>query len=263
MTTDSLRSTRILVTNDDGIHAPGLHALERIAHTLSDDVWAVAPETEQSAASHSLTTRRPLRVRRFGERRFAVDGTPTDCVLVAVNSVLKDRKPGLVLSGINHGGNLAEDVGYSGTVAAAMEGALLGIKAIAFSQLRKDDNPANFEMAEHFAPGIIEQLGQLSWSPDLLFNVNFPALPVEGVNGIRIGRQGRRDVMVGLVEGQDPAGRPYLWIGDFGPDHSQEQGTDLAGIREGAITITPLHQNLTHEESLAQLSEVFGEPGRT
>ncbi|MFC4351301.1 5'/3'-nucleotidase SurE [Fodinicurvata halophila] len=262
MTAETLRSARILVTNDDGIHAPGLHALERIAHSLSDDVWTVAPETEQSAASHSLTTRRPLRVRRFGDRRFAVDGTPTDCVLVAVNSILKEQKPVVLLSGINHGGNLAEDVGYSGTVAAAMEGALLGLKAIAFSQLRKDDNPAEFGMAEHLAPGIVEKLYHLSWSPDLLFNVNFPARSVEQVSGIRIGRQGRRDVMVGLVEGQDPAGRPYVWIGDFGPDQSQEEGTDLAGIREGAITITPLHQNLTDEQALVQLSEVFGEPGR-
>ena len=132
----SLRTARILVTNDDGIHAPGLKALERVAKSLSKDVWTVAPEVEQSAASHSLTTRRPLRLRKFGPRRFAVDGTPTDCVLVAVHKVLADKVPDLVLSGFNHGGNLGEDVTYSGTVAAAMEATALSIPAIALSQCR-------------------------------------------------------------------------------------------------------------------------------
>ena len=132
----TLRTARILVTNDDGIHAPGLKALERVAKSLSKDVWTVAPEVEQSAASHSLTTRRPLRLRKFGPRRFAVDGTPTDCVLVAVHKVLAEKAPDLVLSGFNHGGNLGEDITYSGTVAAAMEATALGIPAIALSQCR-------------------------------------------------------------------------------------------------------------------------------
>jgi len=253
----ALRRERILVTNDDGIHAPGLKALEAVARTLSDDVWVVAPETEQSAASHSLTIRRPLRIRRFGDRRLAVDGTPTDCVVIAVNHILKDRHPGLVLSGVNHGGNLAEDVGYSGTVAAAMEGALLGIRAIAFSQLRVGEGPTDFTPAEHFGPDIVRRLYGLAPERDLLFNVNFPALKPEEIAGVRVARQGRRDDMVGVLEVNDPSGRPYLWIGHWGEDTSGEKDSDLAAIQDGAVSVTPLHLDLTHKESLRLLREQF------
>ncbi len=253
----ALRGKRILVTNDDGIHAPGLKALETIAHSLSDDVWVVAPETEQSAASHSLTIRRPLRIRRFGERRLSVDGTPTDCVVVAVNHILRDQQPGLILSGVNHGGNLAEDVGYSGTVAAAMEGALLGIRAIAFSQLRYGDGPTDFSVAEKFGPDIVRKLYSLAPERDLLFNVNFPPLAPEDVTGVRVARQGRRDDMVGVVEVNDPSGRPYLWIGHWGDDTTREEDTDLAAIQAGAVSVTPLHIDLTHKSSLPLLRECF------
>lgn len=253
----ALRDVRILVTNDDGIHAPGLKALEAVACSLSDDVWVVAPEVEQSAASHSLTVRRPLRVRRFGERRLAVDGTPTDCVVVAVNHLLKDRRPGLVLSGVNHGGNLAEDVGYSGTVAAAMEGALLGIRAIAFSQLRRGDAPTEFAAAERFGPSIVRRLFDLPPRRDLLFNVNFPAVPPESVTDIRVVRQGRRDDTVGVVDGHDPSGRSYVWIGHWGGDATSEPDTDLAAVQAGAVSVTPLHIDLTHHGSLGLLRERF------
>lgn len=253
----ALRGERILVTNDDGIHAPGLKALEAVARSLSEDVWVVAPETEQSAASHSLTIRRPLRTRRFGERRLAVDGTPTDCVVVAVNHILKDKRPGLILSGVNHGGNLAEDVGYSGTVAAAMEGALLGIRAIAFSQLRSGEAPTDFSAAEHFGPDIVRTLYGIAPERDLLFNVNFPALPPGEVTGVRVARQGRRDDMVGVVEVNDPSGRPYLWIGHWGDDTTGEEDTDLAAIQAGAVSVTPLHIDLTHAASLPLLRECF------
>lgn len=254
----ALRKERILVTNDDGIHAPGLKVLEAIAHSLSDDVWVVAPESEQSATSNSLTIRRPLRVRRFAERRLAVDGTPTDCVVVAVNHILKDRHPGLVLSGVNHGGNLAEDVGYSGTVAAAREAALLGIRAIAFSQLRGGEAPTDFTVAEKFAPDIVRRLYSMPPERDLLFNVNFPPIAPEAITGMRVARQGRRDAMVGVIEVNDPSGRPYLWIGHWGEDTTGEEDTDLAAIQAGAISVTPLHIDLTHEASLALLREHFG-----
>lgn len=253
----ALRGERILVTNDDGIHAPGLKALEAVARSLSDDVWVVAPETEQSATSHSLTIRRPLRIRRFSEQRLAVDGTPTDCVVVAVNHILKDKRPGLVLSGVNHGGNLAEDVGYSGTVAAAMEGALLGIRAIAFSQLRGSEAPTDFAAAEYFGPDIVRRLYRMAPERDLLFNVNFPPLGPEEVTGVRVARQGRRDAMVGVVEVNDPSGRPYLWIGHWGDDTTGEEDTDLAAIQAGAVSVTPLHIDLTHPASLPLLREQF------
>ena len=253
----NLQNARILVTNDDGIHAPGIHALERIAKGLSQDVWVVAPESEQSATSHSLTLRRPLRVRHFGERRLAVDGTPTDCVLVAHHKLMGEKVPDLVLSGVNHGGNLGEDVTYSGTVAAAMEGTVLGMPSIAFSQIRPADQPAQWQTAEHFAPDIIRRLASVAWPKDVLFNVNFPALPPEQVTGMVVCRQGQRDLGTELVDGVDPGGRPYIWIGQFQSDDTSQQDSDLAAVAQGAISITPLHLDLTHSATLESLRKVF------
>jgi 5'-nucleotidase len=249
-----LENARILVTNDDGIHAPGIKTLERIAKALSKDVWVVAPETEQSATSHSLTLRRPLRSRKQGPRRFSVDGTPTDCVLVAHRHLLRDRAPDLVLSGINHGTNLGEDVTYSGTVAAAMEAAILGVRAVAFSQMRPNEGRIDWRTAEQFAPRILRRLAVLPWPRDLLINVNFPPLPPEEIKGVRSCRQGRRDEGTTINEGVDPAGRPYLWLGNFLSDASSDHGTDLAAIMEGAIGVTPLHMDLTHKATLKKLA---------
>jgi 5'-nucleotidase len=252
-----LSAARVLVTNDDGIHAPGLEALTGIAKGLSDDVWVVAPDTEQSAASHSLTLRRPLRVREFGPRRFSVDGTPTDCVLVALHRIMADKPATLVLSGINHGANLGEDVTYSGTIAAAMEGALLGVPSIAFSQMRDDKGMIQWATAERHGPEIIRNLTSFAWPPELLVNVNFPPRPPDRVAGIRICRQGRRDTATQVVEGYDPAGREYLWIGDFLNDKTSEPDTDLAAVMDGAISITPLHLDLTHKATLERLEGLF------
>ena len=254
----STSKLRILVTNDDGIHAPGLKALERVARSLSEDVWTVAPEVEQSATSHSLTTRRPLRLRSFGRRRYSVDGTPTDCVLVAVNKVLADRRPDLVLSGFNHGGNLGEDVTYSGTVAAAMEGATLGIHSVALSQVRAEGKAVDFRPGEAHAAEVIRKLLEMDWPHDLLMNVNFPiAKNPKDIKEVRVVRQGRRDNQVGLIEGRDPGGRPYVWIGDFPDDVTKEKKTDLAAIAEGAIAVTPLHLDLTHRGQLRRMAKVF------
>ena len=250
----NLASARILVTNDDGIHAPGLKVLERIAKRLSRDVWVVAPETEQSAASHALTLRRPLRIRRLAARRFSVDGTPTDCTLLGLRRILPGRRPDLLLSGVNHGGNLGEDVTYSGTVAAALEATLLGVRAVAFSQLRGGDGPVHWATAEHFAPDILARLCAFEWPCDVLVNVNFPALPADRVREIRTCRQGRREASVEIVEGTDPKGRPYVWIGDFSSDHSDHPESDLRALAEGAISVTPLHIDMTHGASL----EPFG-----
>ena len=250
-----LSGRRILVTNDDGIHATGLARLERIARTLSDDVWVVAPETEQSGAAHSLTLTQPLRVRRLDDRRFSVRGTPSDCVLMASARLLGERQPDLVLSGVNRGANLGEDVTYSGTVAAAMEGTLLGIPSIAFSQvLSHADHSAKWHTAEHFAPGLIRWLMDCGWPKNVLININFPDAEPAAVAGVEVAAQGRRDVGDLMMEQRkDPRGFPYYWIGfrkTVGPPPSE---TDLNAARQGRISITPLHLDLTHFETCARL----------
>jgi len=249
----SLESARILVTNDDGIQAPGIGVLERLARQLSDDVWVVAPETEQSATSHSLTVRRPLRLRQLDDRRFSVDGTPTDSVVVGVGKVLKDRKPDLVLSGINQGANLGEDVIYSGTVAAAMEAALLGLPAIAVSLVRRGDHDYRWATAERVVPDVVRRICAGGFQRDMLVNINVPDCPPEAVQGVRVCRQGRRDVETEVVEGVDPGGRPYVWIGDYMVDRSKDPATDLAAVREGYVSVTPLHFDLTAHARLSAL----------
>jgi 5'-nucleotidase len=221
----------------------------------------VAPEVEQSAASHALTTRRPLRIRRFGPRRYAIDGTPTDCVLVALHRVIRGRPPDLVLSGINQGGNLGEDVTYSGTVAAALEAALLGLPAVAFSQLRAANGPMVWATAERYAPEILRALVGIAWPPDLLFNVNFPSTPPDQVTGIRACHQGRRQSGVEIIDGEDPGGRPYVWIGDFSSHHSEYAESDLRAVADGAISVTPLHLDMTHRSTLENLPALLATAG--
>ena len=252
-----LAKARILVTNDDGIQAPGLEVLERIARAVSDDVWVVAPEQEQSATSHSLTVRRPLRIRHLDARRYSIDGTPTDCVVVAYSKVMREHKPDLVLSGVNQGGNLGEDVTYSGTVAAAMEAALLGIPAVALSQVRSGEHDYRWETAERHGPDVLRRLAKAGWARDMLVNVNFPDLPPDEVQGVNVCRQGRRDIATDVVEGVDPGGRPYVWIGDFASDETLEEDTDLAAIMRGEVAVTPLHLDLTYDSRLAALETSF------
>ena len=253
-----LSAARILVTNDDGIHAPGLKALERIAKQLSSDVWVVAPESEQSAVAHSLTLRRPLRNRKLARRRFSVDGTPTDCVLVAQKHILEQRPADLVLSGINHGVNLGEDVTYSGTIAAAFEGALLGVKSIALSQQRGPDGTTHYGAAEQLAPDIVRKLVAEAWPRDVLMNVNFPDLAADRVAGVSLCRQGRRKSSTRVIPDKDPSGRPCLWVGDYPSEETLERRTDLAAIAAGYVSVTPLHLDLTHRSSLQRLAGLFG-----
>ncbi|HXS06339.1 MAG TPA: 5'/3'-nucleotidase SurE, partial [Rhizomicrobium sp.] len=176
---------RILVTNDDGIHAPGLAVAEKIARALSDDVWVIAPETEQSGASHSLTLTMPLRLRKVGERRYAVSGTPTDCVMMGCLQLLKDKPPGLILSGVNWGSNLADDVTYSGTIAGAMEGCALGIPSVAMSQAGDEETREMIDWSpgETYGPKLLRDLLDAGWPQGTLMNVNFPALPAAEVKG--------------------------------------------------------------------------------
>jgi 5'-nucleotidase len=253
----NLSKARILVTNDDGFHAPGLKVLEKIARQLSDDVWVVAPSLEQSGAGHSLTLRRPLQTRRFSRRRFAVEGTPTDCVLVAVKSLIPGRKPDLVLSGVNHGANLGEDVTYSGTVSAAMEATLIGIPAIALSQVRDPQRPIQWKTAERHGADVIRKLTRFPWTKGVLMSVNFPNVANGAVSGIRLARQGRRIATIELVPVTDPGGRPYLWIGDFASDEPLDKGSDLAAVAEGAIAVTPLHLDLTHQGMMRKMRKAF------
>lgn len=253
-----LARARVLIANDDGIHAPGLKLLERVVRPLVREVWVVAPETEQSAASHSLTMRRPLYLRRMARRRYAVDGTPTDCVLLAAHQVLKGRPPDLVLSGINRGGNLGEDALYSGTVAAAMEGALLGIPAIAFSLAYDDGDRVSWPTAEHWAAEVLRRLDGIAWPRTVLLNVNLPSVPADRVIGIEITRQGRHKIGGSMIEGIDPRGHPYFWIGGGREEDRALAGTDLEAIHRGAVSITPLSLDLTCEPAVAALQASLG-----
>ncbi len=252
---------RILVTNDDGIHAEGLAALERIASRISDDVWIVAPETEQSGASRALTLAEPIRVRRAGPRRFAVRGTPTDCILVGIQHLLEGAAPDLVLSGVNRGMNAGEDVTMSGTVAGAIEGMAMGVPAIALSQMLRyggTDADHPFAAAEAMGAEIVGRLARLGWGGDVVINVNFPACRPEAVRGVAVTRQGFRGVRNRYTERRtDLRGRDYFWLGYKADAFRPGAGTDLEALAEDRVSVTPLHIDLTHEPSLARLRAAF------
>lgn len=252
-----LAEARILVSNDDGINSPGLKLLAKLARTLCPDVWIVAPEQEQSGASHSLTISRPLRIRKLGARRYAVDGTPTDCVLLAVNTILRGKRPTLMLSGVNAGANLGEDVTYSGTVAAAMEATLLEVPAIAFSQHYADRHAIPWRTAEAHAATVIKRLTAMPWPRNTLVNVNFPAVPADQVKGIAATRQGRRKIGDGVIKRADPRGRPYYWIGPLRDEAPDRPGTDLHAITDGKVSLSPIYLDFTNGPALAELTKVF------
>jgi 5'-nucleotidase len=251
---------RILVTNDDGIHARGLGIAETVARRFSDDVWVVAPSDEQSGAGHSLTLTRPLRLRQHGERRFSVTGTPTDAVMMALLEVL-DGPPDLILSGVNRGANLGEDVTYSGTVSAAMEGALAGIRSVALSQVYAREavgEDVSFAAAEAWGERALRPLLDMPFAPGMLVNVNFPALPADEVKGIRVVGQGIRDYgRASMVRHIDPRGFPYYWLHFGGIVRTSGHDTDLEAIADGHIAVTPLHLDLTYREALTSLAASY------
>ena len=252
---------RILLTNDDGVNARGLKVLEGIARKFSDDIWIVAPTEEQSGAGRSLTLTLPVRVRKLGERRFCVTGTPTDAVMMAIAHIMKDHRPDLILSGVNRGGNLGEDVTYSGTVSAAMEGALAGIPSIALSQVLNRDRMGDavpFAAAEAWAEQVLQPLLAQPMEARTLVNINFPALTPSEVGGVRVVRQGLRDYgRLRLVQRTDPRGYEYFWFG-LGPmTQTPGHSTDLETVADGFISVTPLHLDLTHEPSLARIEELY------
>jgi 5'-nucleotidase len=252
---------RILLTNDDGVNAPGLAVLETIARSISNDIWIVAPSEEQSGTGHSLTLTRPVRLRQLGPQHFCVTGTPTDAVMMGLAHIMKDCRPDLILSGVNRGANLAEDVTYSGTVSAAMEGALAGIRSIALSQAYAREGMADevpFDTASSWGERVLRPLLDVPFDPGTLVNINFPPLAADQVRGVRVVRQGIRDYgRLRIVEGRDPRGYPYFWFG-LGPAVSTPaHATDLEALGDGFISVTPLHLDLTHDRSLAPLIQRY------
>ena len=252
---------RILVTNDDGIHAEGLDVCEKIARELSDDVWIIAPESDQSGVAHSLTLNDPLRLREVGERRFAVRGTPTDCVIMGARHVLNGKMPDLVLSGVNRGRNAGEDVIYSGTVAGAVEGTVIGVPSLALSQAyaSRSGRPPYWETGLRYGPDIIRRVMAQGIPRDVLVNVNFPDCAPDDVKRIVVTAQGRRrQERVQIDKRKDGRGNPYYWIAymrhGFVP---AEDGTDLAALDEHCIAVTPLRLDMTDAPYMTKLAELF------
>jgi 5'-nucleotidase len=251
---------RILCTNDDGIHAEGLQTLEAVARQLSDDVWVVAPETDQSGVSHSLSLNDPLRLREISARHFAVKGTPTDCVIMGVRHLMHEHRPDLVLSGVNRGQNVAEDVSYSGTVAGAIEGTILGVPSIALSQAygpggRRD---VKWRCAEHHGAGIVRKLLEIGIPKGILVNVNFPDCEPGEVEGPALVNQGQRNQeLLRLDERMDGRGNAYFWVTFERRKITPSNGTDLWAIANRQIAITPLRLDMTDEPTLTHYAQAF------
>jgi 5'-nucleotidase len=242
----------ILLSNDDGISSEGIAALQEALASL-DEIWVVAPDRDQSAVSHSLTLHRPLRIEPVGPRVFRVDGTPTDCINLAINGILPER-PRLVISGINRGANLGDDITYSGTVSAAMEATLLGVPAIAVSLVARER--FDFAPAAAFTRQLAHVVLDDHMPPDTLLNVNVPELPLHEIKGYALTRQGKRRYGDVIVEKVDPRGRKYYWIGGNQLDFVDSEGTDFNAIQQGLISITPLHLDLTNYASLTRLQHL-------
>jgi 5'-nucleotidase len=240
--------TRILLTNDDGIHSNGLIKLEEALKEIGD-VYVVAPASEMSGAAHSLTLARPLRIRQIDERHWTVDGTPTDCVTLALNKILPpDNLPDICASGINHGGNLGDDATYSGTVAGALEATILGVPGLAFSLVTRDR--FDFREAAQFAVVAVRKVLADGLPEGTLLNINFPAKPIKGV---RVTRQGIKNARPVITEHIDPRGKAYFWIGEEYFNNSSAEGTDYKAIEEGYISVTPLKSDMTDHRALTAI----------
>jgi len=257
----AVSSMRILITNDDGIHSEGLDACTEIAGALSEDVWVIAPEFDQSGVSHSLSLNDPLRLREIGERRFAVKGTPTDCIIMGARHLMKDQPPALVLSGVNRGRNAGEDVIYSGTVAGALEGTILGIPSFALSQAYKSRSgqPPHWATAVRFAPRIIRRVLEAGIPRDVLVNINFPDCAPADVKGIAVTAQGRnRQERLQIDARQDGRGNAYYWIAYVRMrGMPPADGTDTSALAANRIAVTPLRLNMTDDPFMTRLAELF------
>ncbi|MCE9507093.1 MAG: 5'/3'-nucleotidase SurE [Alphaproteobacteria bacterium] len=254
-----LSEARILISNDDGIHSDGIKVLEEAARLLTPNVWVVAPENQQSAAGHSLTIHMPLRLKEYDQDHIAVYGTPTDSVLVGIQKVMKDFQPHLVLSGVNHGQNTADDVTYSGTIAAAFEATLMGVPAIAFSQdFDEVGGKPDWSVAREYLPKILKAFEGKEWDNNVLMSVNFPVRKPGVTPEIRVRPQGHYSMEdQEMVHCIDPRGRPYYWIGAPPKRNEIDQSTDVGSMKAGHVTITPLSLNLTHRPTLQVLEGIF------
>jgi 5'-nucleotidase len=252
---------RILVTNDDGIHAEGLDVCEEIAKALSDDVWVVAPEHDQSGVAHSLSLNDPLRLRQVADNRFAVRGTPTDCVIMGARHVLDGKQIDLILSGVNRGRNVGEDVIYSGTVAGAMEGTILDIPSIALSQSynSRSGQPPFWETSQRFAPDIIRKVLAQGVRRDVLVNINFPNCRPEEVKGVTVAPLGRRrQERLHIDKRHDGRGNPYYWVAYSRQNAFQvDRGSDMEALDSNRIAITPLKIDITDQPTMVGLAELF------
>jgi len=256
---------RILVTNDDGIHSPGLVVAEKIARSLTDDVWVLAPENEQSGASHSLTLAAPLRLRQIDARHHAVSGTPTDCIMMGCLHLLKDHRPDLILSGVNWGSNLGDDVTYSGTIAGAMEGCALGIPSIALSQAydEEDRRTIDWSAGEAHGPDLVRRLVNAGWPQGLLLNVNFPGCAADEVQGVVAVPQGTYDLQsTEIIQRTDVRQRAYYWIGLRRRKGAPAENSDLGAVHARKISVTPLHLNLTEMAVLEKIQSVLDDSRR-
>lgn len=251
---------RILLTNDDGVRARGMGVLREIALQLSDDVWVVAPESEQSAASRGVSLHNPVQCKKLEDKVYAVTGTPTDSVILGLRDVLADNPPDLILSGVNRGQNMAEDVTFSGTVAGALQGMQMGVPSIALSLAKgfQGVHSLPWETVIEHGPDLVKRLLAAGWPKNVVLNVNFPDRAPDDVAGVQITRQGHRDFnMTGIDERKHPRGGKYFWLTYGGARSNPAQGTDLRAIYDGFISITPLHVDLTHKQTLDALSGQF------
>lgn len=256
----NLSQARVLLTNDDGIDAPGIALLQELVRPLVGELFVCAPEMEQSGSSHVATISRPLRLRHAGSNMYCVDGTPADSVIMGIAEVMKDKRPDLVLSGINNGANLGEDVNYSGTLAACFEATLMGVPAIGFSQEKPYGQSAGFDAARGWLEQVLTRLVSHPWPDGVIMSVNFPAVSADAVTGIIPTRLGRKMQGVNMVPGVDPRGHSYYWNAwrsdmpktvDCGPD------TDIGALEAGAVSVTPLTVDPTHRQALVALEELF------
>ena len=251
---------RILITNDDGINSPGLTSLERIARHFTDDVWVVAPELDQSGLAHSLSLNDPLRLRKISDKHYAVRGTPSDCVIMGVRRLLADGKPDLVLSGVNSGANMAEDLTYSGTVAGAIEGTLLGVNAIAISQAytyADNERVVPWETAETHAPAIIRKLIAFGFPDGIFYNLNFPNCAPDAVGGVVVTHQGKLAHALHVDERRDGRNLPYYWLMYKRAWTGGEPGSDVEAVDNGLISVTPLRIDMTADDLRDPLNQYF------
>ena len=254
----ALSNPRILIVNDDGIDAPGIILLEQVARQFTDDVWVVAPDEERSGAGHSISISYPIRLRERDARHFAIKGSPTDCALLGIYELMGDRRPDLLLSGINRGPNLAEDITYSGTASAAMEGAMLGVPAVALSQIITYEGEVYWATAERYAPIVLAKLLAMEWRPGLFVNVNFPNCPPEAVTGIRPTTQGMRPAgAFRPVRRVDERHVPYYWIKIGFPEGGGENGNDIQAALDNAVSVTPLQIEMTAHDLIPSLSALL------